>query len=83
MDEITRAEFEKVHARISDMKERVVTLEAQQPHINSALLRIEGSVGKLADKIGKAIWVAVPIILTPFVALMFKAFAGGALARFL
>jgi len=44
MDETTRNELDKLHGRINDLKERVVSLEAQQPHINAALLRIEGSV---------------------------------------
>gem|GEM_PF-1845208 len=83
MDEVTRSELEKLHGRISDLKERVVTLEAQQPHINAALLRIETSVEKLIGRIGKALWAVFLILLTPVIALLVKAFASGALASFL
>jgi hypothetical protein len=82
MDEITRAEFEKVHSRISDMKERVVTLEAQQPHINSALLRIEGAVTAISGKIGKGVLILGCAFLTPFAALLVKALLSGGLSRF-
>lgn len=83
MDETTRNELEKLHSRINDLKERVVSLEAQQPHINAALLRIEGSVEKLANRIGKALWAVVAIVLTPLAGLLIKAIASGTLARFL
>ncbi|OHV24952.1 hypothetical protein EOS93_25145 [Rhizobium sp. RMa-01] len=79
MDEITRIEIEKLHGRINDMKERVVTLEAQQPHINAALLRIEGSVEKLAGKIGKAIWAVLTPTVVILIGLFIKAIASGAL----
>ncbi|MBY3038943.1 hypothetical protein HFO76_22725 [Rhizobium laguerreae] len=82
MDETTRNELEKLHGRINDMKERVVTLEAQQPHINAALLRIEGSVEKIAGKIGKAIWAIALIGLGPLAAILIKAIASGALKPF-
>jgi len=44
MDQEIRAELEKLHGRVNDVKERVVNLEAQQPHINVSLGRIERSV---------------------------------------
>lgn len=83
MDEVTRGELEKLHARINDMKERLVTLEAQQPHINAALLRIEGSVGKLADRIRNALWALLVLVLSPLAVLLVKAFASGALSTHL
>jgi hypothetical protein len=75
MDEVTRGELEKLHGRINDMRERIVTLEAQQPHINAALLRIEGSVGKLADRIRNALWALLLLVLSPLAVLLIKAFA--------
>lgn len=63
MDELTRAEIEKLHGRLNDMKERVVTLEAQQPHINAALIRIEMSVDKLNGHLSKLIWLAVALFV--------------------
>jgi len=83
MDEITRSELEKLHGRINDMKERLVTLEAQQPHINAALLRIEGGMEKLASRIGKGLWALALIPLTALIGILFKALAGGALAHFI
>lgn len=81
MDEVTRNELEKLHGRINDMKERLVTLEAQQPHINAALLRIEGGVEKLVGRIGKALWAVFLLLLAPLAVLLVKAFASGALAH--
>lgn len=63
MDEVTRAEIEKLHGRLNDMKERVVTLEAQQPHINAALIRIETSVDKLNGHLSKLIWLAAALFV--------------------
>jgi len=83
MDEVTRSELEKLHGRINDMKERLVTLEAQQPHINAALLRIEGSVEKIAGKIGKAIWAVLTPTIVIFVGLLIKAIASGALKPYI
>lgn len=80
MDEVTRSELEKLHGRINDMKERLVILEAQQPHINAALLRIEGSVGKIADRIRNALWAILLLVIAPIIALLVKAFASGALS---
>ncbi|WP_454618382.1 hypothetical protein [Bradyrhizobium cenepequi] len=56
MDDVTRAEIDKLHGRVSDLKERVVNLEAQQPHINASLVRIERSVEKLNGHLVKAIF---------------------------
>ncbi|MBX5020433.1 hypothetical protein [Rhizobium lentis] len=83
MDEVTRSELEKLHGRINDMKERLVTLEAQQPHINAALLRIEGSVEKIAGKIGKAIWAVLTPTIVVIVGLLIKAIASGALKPYI
>jgi hypothetical protein len=83
MEENIRLELEKLHGRINDVKDRVITLEAQQPHINAALLRIESGVTVLAGRIVKALWALGLLILGPLVALLFKALAGGALAHFI
>ncbi|QND53453.1 hypothetical protein HB779_17330 [Phyllobacterium sp. 628] len=74
MDETTRAEIEKLHGRINDVKDRVTVLEAQTPHIKEALGRIEKSVDRLNGHIVKAIWV----ILILFIGVVFKfTVAGG------
>lgn len=83
MDQTIRSELDKIHERISNMKERVVLLEAQQPHINAALLRIEGSVEKIAAKIGKAIWLVLAPIIAVTVGVMLKALFSGALSTYL
>lgn len=67
-----RAEIEKLHARDSDLKERVVVLEAQQPHISAALLRIENSVKAINGHIVKAIWIILGGILAAAVGWMLK-----------
>jgi len=63
MDTETRAEIDKLHGRVSDLKERVVNLEAQQPHTAAALGRIERSVDKLNGHISKAIWLVIALFL--------------------
>jgi tetrahydromethanopterin S-methyltransferase subunit B len=73
MGEVTRAEMETVHGRISDLKERVANLEAQQPHINAALTRIEKSVEKLAGHVSKGVWV----ILGLFIVALWKMILAG------
>lgn len=45
------------------MKERVVTLEAQQPHINAALTRIEKSVDKINGHLSRVIWVGAGALI--------------------
>lgn len=67
MDDVTRAEIDKLHGRISDLKERVVNLEAQQPHINAALGRIERMVEKLNGHLVKAIWIIFALFLAAVV----------------
>lgn len=67
MDEVTRAEIDKLHGRISDLKERIVNLEAQQPHINAALGRIERMVEKLNGHLVKAIWIVIALFLAAVV----------------
>lgn len=75
MDQEIRAEVEKLHGRINDLKERVVTLEAQNPHINSALARIEKNISDhkadmssalktLNGHLSKAVWVILGLFLT-------------------
>jgi hypothetical protein len=81
MDEIIRGELEKLHGRISDLKERVVTLEAQQPHINAALLRIEGAVTAGFARIGKIALAVSLAFLTPLALLVVKFATSGALSK--
>lgn len=75
MDNETRAEVEKLHGRISDLKERVVNMEAQQPHMNAALVRIEANMlahknetkealSTLNGHLSKAVWVILALFLT-------------------
>ncbi|MCA1365111.1 hypothetical protein I6F14_33110 [Bradyrhizobium sp. IC3069] len=45
------------------MKERVVLLEAQQPHIKQSLERIETSVDKLNGYLSRLIWLAVALFV--------------------
>lgn len=45
------------------MKERVVNLEAQQPHISAALVRIEAGVAGLYGHLSKAIWIVVALLI--------------------
>ncbi|MFS8147977.1 hypothetical protein ATY78_13085 [Rhizobium sp. R635] len=82
MDEQVRAEIEKLHERMSGLKERVVNLEAQQPHINAALARIEGSVEKLTNRIGKAIWAVLTPVIVLAAGVAFKIIMSGSLAKF-
>lgn len=75
MDQEIRLEFEKLHGRVNDLKERVVNLEAQQPHISAALARIERdgkdawerieiSIGRLNGHLSKGVWIIVALFLT-------------------
>lgn len=56
MDMETRAELEKLHGRINEVKDRVTILETNMPHINSALARIQGGVDRLNGHISKGVW---------------------------
>lgn len=82
MDEITRIELEKIHGRFNDLKERVVTLEAQQPHINAALVRLEALVTQGFSRIGKIALTVIFLFLTPFVAVLVKSILSGALSHY-
>ncbi len=77
MDQETRGEIDKLHHRINDMNSRVTTLEAQNPHINAALVRIEKSVEKLNAHIVKAIWT----VLTAFLLVVVKFTLDGGWSR--
>lgn len=68
MDQETRAAIDTLHGRVSDLKERIVNLEAQQPHVNAALDRIETSVKTLNGHLSKAVW----IILGSFLLAVWK-----------
>lgn len=63
MDGDTRAEIDKLHGRVSDLKERVVSLEAQRPHIDAALTRIERNVEKLNGHVSKGVWAILGLFL--------------------
>ena len=77
MEKEIRDELDKLHERITRLRERVVNLEAQQPYINAALLRIEGSVEKLANKISKAVWVVATPLVVLLVGVLFKSLVSG------
>lgn len=76
MDAEIRAEIDKLHERVSGIKERVVNLEAQNPHINAALTRIESMVGRLNGHLVKGIWAVVLL----FLAAVFKFVISGGLS---
>ncbi|MFZ5692462.1 MAG: hypothetical protein ACOY5F_14530 [Pseudomonadota bacterium] len=63
MDQDTRTEIDKLHGRVSDLKERVVNLEAQQPHTTAALTRIEKSVEQLNGHVSKGVWAILGLFL--------------------
>lgn len=62
-----RSEVDKLHGRTSDLKERVVQLEAQNPHINATLIRIEKMVERLNGHLVKAIWCVFALFIAAFV----------------
>ncbi len=62
-DQQIRAEFEKLHERVSNMKERVVNLEAQQPHTTNSLVRIEKSIERLNAHLVKAVWAVIAVFI--------------------
>ena len=82
MEQQARDELDKLHERITRLRERVVNLEAQQPHINAALMRIEGSVDKLTAKTGKAFWIVATPLTAIVVGILFKLIATGANSGF-
>ncbi len=59
-----RAELGKAHDRITGLTERVANLEAQRPHIDASLARIERSVERLNGHIVKAIWIIIALFIT-------------------
>ena len=63
MDQETRAELEKLHQRVNDVKDRVTILETQTPYIKDALVRIEQSVDKINGHLNKAIWAVVILFI--------------------
>lgn len=79
-----KSDISKVHDRIDDIKERVVNLEAQRPHIDAALIRIEKSVEGLAaivqrnvDRITGWLSKGVFIVLALFITALWKLVVGG------
>ncbi len=88
MDEGTRQEIErlrqaydavidKLHGRISDLKNRLTILETTVPHISASLIRIEQSVDKLAGHMTKAMWIFLGAVLLAVA----KFVIGGGLAK--
>ncbi len=75
MGQDTRAEIDKLHGSMSDLKERVVNLEAQIPHINSSLGRIEKLVEKVNGHMTRGAWA----IITLFIAAVWKLITSGAI----
>lgn len=63
MDDTTRSEIEKLHGRVNDLKERVVTLETERPHIKEALARIEGSVKQINAHLTKVVWIVLGVCI--------------------
>lgn len=59
-----RDDIEKLHERINGINTRVVNLEAQRPHIDASLSRIEKSVERLNGHIVKAIWIILGLFFT-------------------
>lgn len=82
MEQQTRDELDKLHERITRLRERVVNLEAQQPHINAALLRIESSVEKMVTKMDRAKWAVLAPVITLLVGVVLKVLISGKLAGF-
>jgi hypothetical protein len=56
-------DVEKLHERINGLSARVVDLEAQRPHINSALDRIEKSVDRLNAHLVRAVWIILGLFI--------------------
>lgn len=75
MDQQFRAEVEKLHGRINDLKERVVNLEAQVPHINASLARIEKLVEKISGHMSRGAWAIIAL----FIAAVWKLITSGAI----
>lgn len=82
MEKETRDELDKLHERITRLRERVVNLEAQQPHINAALLRIENNVEKMVTKIDRAKWAFLAPLIALVVGVAFKVLTSGQVAGF-
>lgn len=68
MDAETRAEIDRLHQRINEVKDRVTIMETQTPYIKESLLRIEKSVDALNGYVAKAIWAVIIL----FIGLVFK-----------
>lgn len=81
VDQSAREELDKLHERITRLRERVANLEAQQPHINAALIRIEGDIKELTGKIGKAMWVVLTPIIALLIGVAFKFLISGQLSN--
>jgi len=58
------ASVEKLRGDVEDLRSRVVRLEAQGPHIDAMLARIEKSVDALKDYMSKAIWIILGLFIT-------------------
>lgn len=58
-----RAELEKIHQRVNDVKDRVTVLETQTPYVKDALQRIERGMDKINGHLTKAIWAVVILFI--------------------
>jgi hypothetical protein len=70
MDQELRLELEKVNARVSDrfgdlhmrvddLRSRLVHIEAQDPHINATLARMERTIDGLKSSLMRVVWLLV------------------------
>lgn len=63
VDQEIRNEFNTLHGRVNELRDRVVKLEAQVPHTNDMLQRIEKSVEKINSHFVKAIWLVFVLVV--------------------
>lgn len=70
-----KIEIERIHERFGELRDRVLVLEQQAPHINATLTRIESMVARLNGHLVKGIWAVVLL----FLAAVFKFVISGGL----
>lgn len=56
MDQVTRAEIEKLHERISSLSTRVTRLETTIPHLAQSIDRVAAGVDKINSNMSKLLW---------------------------
>lgn len=74
-DYAKKEDIEKLHGRVNDLSSRVVSLEAQRPHIAETLDEIKDSIGRLNGHLVRAVWV----VLALFITALWKIIANGGL----